>query len=133
MLKFLVASVLCGILFAVLDTFLNGNPLAARLFEAYKPVARKKLNLAAGILIDLAYGFLIAGAFLLLRASLPGEVGIVKGLSLALCIWTFRVLMGGLSQWMTFEIGPKVLLYSLAVGLVEMAALGALVGAIIGT
>jgi hypothetical protein len=71
----------------------NANPLAQRLYEVYRPIARTSINPLAGIMIDLVYGFIIAGVFLLLYKSLPGETGLVKGVSFAFLVWFFRVVM----------------------------------------
>lgn len=65
MMSYMIVAVVSGILFAILDGVLNANPLAQRLFEVYKPIARTSINPIAGIVIDLAYGFIMAGVFLL--------------------------------------------------------------------
>jgi hypothetical protein len=43
--------------------------------------------MVAGILMDLAYGFALAGLFVLLFDSLPGTGGLIKGLSFAAVLW----------------------------------------------
>jgi len=128
MVRYVVVSVVSGILFAVLDGVLNANPLAQRLFEVYKPIARTSINPAAGLAIDLAYGFVMAGVFLLLYASLPGQTGLLKGVSFALLVWFFRVVMSAASQWVMFRVPVEASLYSLAAGLGEMLILGVLYG-----
>lgn len=128
MTTYILVSILSGILFGILDGLINANPLAVRLFEVYKPLAKEKLNLVAGILIDLAYGFILAGIFLLLYPSLPGEAGLLKGLSFALLVWFFRVVMHVASQWMMYKLPMKALGYSLLAGLGEMLVLGILYG-----
>ncbi|MEJ2034899.1 MAG: hypothetical protein P8X69_01875, partial [Maritimibacter sp.] len=82
----------------------------------------------AGIVIDLVYGFVIAGIFVLLHAALPGQLGLVKGLSLGLGIWFFRVVMSVATIWMTQQVPPALLQYQLATGLAEMLILGAFLG-----
>ena len=79
MLRYVVVSIVSGILFGILDGVINANPLAQRLFEVYKPVAKTSINPLAGMVIDLVYGFVTAGVFLLLYKSLPGGTGPVKG------------------------------------------------------
>lgn len=128
MLRYVLVSVLSGILFGLLDAVINANPLARRLFEAYKPIAKTSINPIAGMIIDLVYGFALAGIFLLLFNSLPGETGLVKGLCYGLLVWFFRVVMSAASQWMMYKIPVKTLLYSLATGLGEMLILGILYG-----
>jgi hypothetical protein len=128
MWKFVLIGFAGGVLFALLDGLLNANPLAQRLMAVYQPIARTSVNFAVGILIDLVYGFALAGLFLLLRASLPGASGLLKGLSYGGMLWFLRVVMYGLSHWMTFKIPAATLLYTLAAGLVEMLALGVLYG-----
>jgi len=128
MARYLIVSVVSGILFGVLDGVINANPLAQRLYDVYKPIAKTSLNVPAGIAIDLAYGFILAGVFLLLYQSLPGDAGLLKGLSFALLIWFFRVVMGVASQWMMYNVSTDTLLYTLFAGLGEMLVLGVLYG-----
>ena len=66
MVRYLMVSIGGGVLFGVLDGVIHANPLAQRLFECYKPLARESVKAGAGIAIDLAYGFLLAALFLLL-------------------------------------------------------------------
>ncbi len=126
MIRYIIVSIVSGILFGVLDGAINANPLAQRLYEVYKPIARTSINPIAGIVIDLVYGFIMAGVFLLLYKSLPGETGLVKGASFALLVWFFRVVMYTASQWMMFNVPVEAHLYSLATGLGEMLILGVL-------
>ena len=128
MIRYIIVSVVSGILFGVLDGVINANPLAQRLYEVYKPIARTSINPLAGILIDLVYGFVMAGVFLLLYESLPGGTGLVKGVSFALLAWFFRVVMYAASQWVMFNVPVEASLYSLVTGLGEMLILGMLYG-----
>jgi len=128
MTTYVIVAVVSGTLFGVLDAVVNANPLAQRLLEAYKPIARTSINPVAGIVIDLAYGFVMAGVFLLLYESLPGSSGLLKGVSFALIAWFFRVVMSVASQWMMFRVPGRTLVYSLVTGLAEMLALGILYG-----
>jgi hypothetical protein len=128
MATYIIVSIVSGILFAILDGVINANALAQRLYEVYKPIARTALNPLAGIVIDVVYGFVMAGVFLLLYDSLPGGSGPVKGVSYALMMWFFRVVMSAASQWVMFRIPAKAVLYSLVAGLAEMLILGVLYG-----
>jgi hypothetical protein len=128
MWNYIWVSITTGILFGVLDGVINANALAQRLYEAYKPIARTSVNALAGILIDLAYGFALAGLFLLLCRSLPGSSGWKKGLSFGLMLWFLRVLMSVLSQWMMYEIPGGTLGYTLLTGLAEMLLIGLFIG-----
>lgn len=125
---YLVVSLVSGILFGVLDGVINANPLARRLYAVYKPIARTSINPVAGIVIDVVYGFIMAGFFLLLYPSLPGATGLVKGLSFAILAWFFRVIMSAASQWVMFNVPLGASLYSIAAGLGEMLILGVLYG-----
>ncbi len=127
-LVFFVVSVASGLLFGVMDGFANANPLATRLYQVYNPMARTAINVPAGFVIDILYGFLMAGIFLLLYKSLPGGLGIIKGVSFALIAWFFRVVMSVVGQWMMFNIPYESLLYTAGAGLVEMLAVGILYG-----
>ena len=128
MIRYLIVSIVSGILFGILDGMINANPLAQRLYAVYKPIAKTSINPVAGMVIDLVYGFVIAGVFLLLYKSLPGETGLVKGVSLAFLMWFFRVVMYAASQWVMFKVPVEALLYSLVAGLGEMLILGVLYG-----
>jgi hypothetical protein len=80
MVSYIIVSIVCGILFGALDGLINTNPLGRKLNECYQPIAKKSVNAPVGIIIDLFYGFTLAGIFLLLYNSLPTETGIVKGI-----------------------------------------------------
>jgi len=70
----------------------------------------------------------MAGVFLLLYNSLPGEIGLIKGISYAVMVWFFRVVMYVATQWVMFTVPLNTLLYSLVAGLGEMLILGVLNG-----
>lgn len=125
---YIIISVISGILFGVLDAVINANPLAQKLYEVYKPIAKTSINPIIGIAIDLVYGFVMAGIFLLLYNSLPGEIVLIKGMSFAVMAWFFRVVMYVASQWVMYKVPGKTLLYMLLVGLGEMLILGVLYG-----
>ncbi len=130
-LTYIVLSLASGILFGVMDGLLNGNPLGARLLAVYKPIARDTISIPAGVVIDLAYGFLMAAIFLLLYPALPGASGLLKGLSFGVLAWFFRVLMNAASQWVMFRVPASTLLYNLGGGLLEMLVIGVLYGLVL--
>lgn len=127
LLRYVLVSIGSGILFGIMDGLINGNSLAQRLYKVFEPIAKKSINVPVGLAIDLIYGFALAGGFLLLRGSLPGAA-IVQGLIFGGLVWFARVVMQAASQWMMFAVPAKALLYTLATGLIEMLALGALYG-----
>ncbi len=128
MISYIIVSFVSGILFGVLDSLINANPFARRLYEVYKPIAKTSINVPIGVLIDLVYGFIMAGVFLLLYTSLPGEIGLVKGISFAFLAWFFRIVMSVASNWMMLKVPAAILLYTLLTGLGEMLVLGAIYG-----
>ena len=128
MISYIIVSVISGILFGVMDAVINANPLARKLLEVYKPIAKTTLNMPAGIVIDIVYGFAMAGIFVILYESLPGETGLVRGISFALFAWFFRVVMSVASNWMMFKIPGRTLLYTLVAGSGEMLVLGIFYG-----
>jgi len=130
-MRFIITAVLTGLLFGLMDGLINGNPYAVKLLECYKPIAKQTINVPVGFLIDLLYGFVISGIFLIIWPSLPTEIGIVKGLTYGLGMWFFRVLMGVVSHWMMFNVTAKTLFYVLIAGLIEMIILGILNGLIL--
>lgn len=127
-LKYFIISIIAGILFGFMDALIHANALAEELFEVYEPISKEAVNVAAGIIIDLVYGFLLTGIFLILYRSLPGHSGICKGIFYAVILWFLRVLMNVVSSWMTQNIPFSTILYILLTGLVEMLVLGILFG-----
>jgi hypothetical protein len=111
-----------------MDALINANPLSQRLFAVYKPIAKTAVSVPAGIAVDLIYGFAMAGIFMLLYQSLPGNGALAKGIGFALIAWFFRVVMSVASQWMMFTVPIGALLYTLITGLAEMLILGILYG-----
>jgi hypothetical protein len=128
MARFIIVCIVCGILFGFLDGVINANPFAQDLLTVYKPIARASINVTAGIIIDLLYGFALGFLFVLLYSALPGETGVLKGVSFAVIVWFLRVVMGGVSSWMMFTLPAKTLLYIISSGFLEMLALGMLYG-----
>jgi len=128
MVRYIIVSIISGVLFVAMDGLINANPLGQRLYEVYNPIAKTSINFPAGVVIDLVYGFVMAGVFLLLYRSLPGETVLLKGISLAFLVWFFRVVMSVASGWMMFNVPVGVLLYTLVTGLGEMLILGILYG-----
>lgn len=130
-MRFVITAVLTGLLFGILDGLINANPLAVKLMSCFKPIAREKINVLAGIIIDLCYGFAISGLFLFLKDILSGHTGLMKGIVYGAGIWFFRGLMNAVSSWMMYHVPGRTLLYMLLTGLAEMMALGILNGIII--
>jgi len=128
MIRYIIVSLVGGILFGVMDGVINANPLAQKLYEVYRPIVRPSLNVVAGSLIDLAYGFILAAIFLIIYEGLPGHSGILKGVSYAVLIWFFRVVMYAASTWIMYTVPAKTIGYSLIAGLIEMFVLGILFG-----
>jgi hypothetical protein len=128
MTAFIIVSIVSGILFGTMDGLIHANPLAVSLFEVFKPITKTSINVPAGVVIDLVYGFVLAGLFLLLYPALPGSSGVLKGITYALILWFLRVVMSVISQWMMYTVPVNALLYSLLTGLGEMLILGILYG-----
>ena len=128
MVRFIIVSIVNGFLLMTMDALINGNPLGRKLYEVYSPIARTFVSIPAGIIIDLIYGFILSLVFLLFYNSLLTENGIIKGISLAVIIWFFRVAMNVISSWITYTVPAKTLLYTLATGLIEMLVIGVVLG-----
>ncbi|MBN2258648.1 MAG: hypothetical protein JW704_12680 [Anaerolineaceae bacterium] len=128
---YIIISILSGILFGIMDGVIHANPLADKLYEVYKPISKTSVNFVAGMIFDLAYGFILAALFLLLYASLPGQAGLVKGISFGIMAWFFRVVMSVAAQWMMYRVPGRALLYTLLAGLGEMLILGVLYGLVL--
>jgi hypothetical protein len=116
-----------GIVFAVLDGLLNANPLAQRLYSAYRPIARQRVNAPLGLVFDITAGVVMAMLFVALIPVLPGGPT-TRGLAFGVMVWFFRVAMGGAAQAVMFNLPASALTYSLFAGLAEMMILGSLYG-----
>ncbi len=128
MVRYIIISLVCGIIFGILDGVINANPYARKIFKVYSPIARTSINAAAGIIIDIVYGFIIGFIFLILYEALPGGTGLIKGISFGLIIWFFRVLMSAATNWMMFKVPAAAVFYSIISGLAEMMILGSVYG-----
>jgi hypothetical protein len=131
MLNYVIVSNVSGILFGMMDGFIHANPVAIKLLDVYKPIAKTSVNFVAVIIVDLAYGFILAALFFLIYPGLPGENGLIKGASFALMTWFLRVIMNLASQWIMFNVPIRVLLYLGLAGLGEMLILDLLYGAVL--
>ena len=129
MVRYLFVSLINGIVFGVLDGLINANPFAQKMFQIYRPIAKTSINAPVGIIIDLLYGFIMGFIFLILYSALPGNTGLIKGISFALFIWFFRVLMSVVSTWMMFDVPINTLFYTAGTGLIEMLIIGIIFGA----
>ncbi|MBN1699914.1 MAG: hypothetical protein JW881_20565 [Spirochaetales bacterium] len=129
MIRYVIVSLINGIVFGVIDGLINVNPFAQKIYQIYKPIAKTSINAPAGIVIDILYGFIMGFIFLILYSALPGSNGLIKGIVFALIIWFFRVFMSAVSSWMMFNVPITTLLYTAATGLVEMLIIGIIFGA----
>jgi hypothetical protein len=127
--RYVLVGITSGLLFGIMDGLINANPIAERLYEFNLPIRRTSVDIIAGVAIDLAYGFILMAVFLILYRSLPGRVGLVKGVSFALLVWFLRVVMCDASQWVILNVPVAALLYGVLTGLGEMLVLGVLYGA----
>jgi hypothetical protein len=127
MVRYSVVGAASGLALAITDAFIYANPIAQRLYAVFQPLARPAVDPVRGTLIDIAYGFIMAGLFTSLYAALPGG-GVVKGLSFGAMVWFFRVVMSVAGQWVTLNLPGETLLYTAATGLVQMLLVGALYG-----
>lgn len=129
-IRFIISSLFVGFVFGILDGIIHANPIAENLYDVYKPIARDTINVIAGIIIDIVYGFILCGVFLLLYKSLPGS-GIVKGFGYGILMWIFRVIMYAITQWMMFTVPFETIIYIIFTGLFEMIIIGGLIGLLI--
>ena len=128
MTRFIIVSIATGLIFGFLDGAINANPLAQNVLAFYSPVARQNINIAAGIIIDLAYGFIMAWLFVLIYKGLPGWNGFAKGVSYGLIMWFFRGMMYAVSQWMIIRMPVTAAVYLVVTSAVEMVLLGVFLG-----
>ena len=131
MLRFIIAAILTGLLFGIMDGLIYANPLAVKLMECYRPISKKSINVPAGIVIDLVYGFAISGIFCMIQPVLPSANVLINGILFGTVLWFFRVLMDVISRWMMFTVPVKTLSYIALTGLAEMIIIGLINGLIL--
>jgi hypothetical protein len=51
MTRYVIVSVIGGVLFGVLDGLINGNPFAQKLFQVYKPISKTTINIPVSALL----------------------------------------------------------------------------------
>ncbi len=116
-----------GLAFAILDGLLNANPVAQRVYAAYRPIARESVNAPLGFSFDIISGVVMAALFSTMTPVLPGGP-VTRGLAFGVMVWFFRVAMGVAGQAVMFTLPLSSLIYGLIAGLVEMEILGSLYG-----
>lgn len=120
MVRYVVVSIFGGLILGILDGLINANPYAQKFFEVYKPIAKSSVNIFLGFGIDILYGFVMAGVFLLLYKSLPGTTPLLKGVSFGLIVSFFSVATHVFSQLVMFKVPANALVYMFLTGLLEM-------------
>ncbi len=123
----IIAGLVAGLAFLILDGVVNANPLAERLYAAYQPIAKSSVNAIAGSVIDLAFGVILAVLFVRLRPSLPGQTTLMKALSFGVMVWFLRVCMRVAGEWVMTVVPASTHAYTLAAGLVQMLTVAAVV------
>ena len=121
-----------GLIFATADALLNANPLAVRLYELYRPIARESVNAPLGLAFDMISGLVMGTRFVILAPALPGG-SLIKGIEFGLIAWFFRVAMQSASQLVMLRISGAAVVYGLSSGLAEMVVLGMFYGALLKT
>ena len=124
-LRILWVGLVAGIVFVLLDALINANPVAQRLYTAYRPIMRISVNVPLGVAFDLLFGIAMADIFIALAAALPAH-WLTRGLAFGLIAWFFRVVMSAASQAVMFQIPISTTIYTLISGLAEMLLLGLL-------
>lgn len=131
-IRLVVVGLSAGLIFAAADALLNANPLAVRLYELYRPIARESVNAPLGLAFDLISGLVMAILFVFLAPGLAGG-RLMRGIEFGLIAWFFRVAMQAASQVVMFRISGAAVAYELSSGLAEMVALGMFYGALLKT
>lgn len=125
MVRFIIISIISGVLLMILDSIVNVNPYAQKVYAVFKPILKTTINLPLNLLLYLVNGFALAGFFLFLYKILPGA-GIVKGVSFAVIIWYFRSFTAVLFQFITIPLPARAIVYAMITGLLEILVIGIL-------
>lgn len=121
-LRILWVGVLAGMAFVVLDALAHVNPLAQRLYAAYRPIMRPSVNAPLGVAFDILFGIVMASIFAMLLPALPAHWAL-RGLAFGLLVWIFRSAMNAASQLVMFQIPASTTIYMLLSSLFEMLLL----------
>lgn len=123
MLTYVLVSIGSGFILAFFDIVIYANPLGRKIYAPYKPIARDKVSPILLILTNIAFGFTLAGFYLIIYRVLPGPTGLFRALVFGFYVWLIRSLMSSMSQWTAFKIPANVHLYTILAGLIQISTL----------
>lgn len=129
-MRFVLAAAIVGALLMVAD-LVSDTSLAAIRSGRNESTNEDRSDLFRRLTMDLVYGVVIAGLFVMLADRLPGDTGIAKGIALGVVVWFVRVLRAT-SAWVANETPRRTLSIGLALGLAEMLLIGVVLGLLLG-
>ncbi|MFH1768215.1 MAG: hypothetical protein ABH858_03535 [Candidatus Omnitrophota bacterium] len=97
--------------------------------SVWKPMEAPGLAYYIGVLL---LGILLVIVYVYLKAGLPGETKLIKGLVFGLCVWAVGVLPGMFSTAMFMTVAPVVILYWTISGLIFTSLEGLIIAVIYG-
>ncbi len=129
MTSYIIVSIISGILFGIMDGLINANPIANKSVQSLQGHC-ENLDQFCGRNDSSTWrmgSFWPPYSCFYIQAC-RAKSGLLKGISFAVMVWFFRVVMSVASQWMMYKVPGKALLYTLLAGLGEMLILGILYG-----
>jgi len=127
MVRYALISVLAGSIMLILDAVFDNSEFAKRISLPLNPIRRKNNTLARSLAVNISFGFIFAGFYLISYRSLPGLPGsFFRSLYFATIVWILSVVFKAMSQWVEFDFTGSFLLYSVLSGFIKILSINIL-------
>lgn len=120
--KFLLWSVITGVLFLILDMFVAIASAPVMSDYAGLPIWKVPVDSTAGMVFDLINGVLLVTVYVIIEKCLPGK-NWVKGLNYGVIVGLFRVVMMSFSTYVMYNIPLIIILTNTVAGFFEIILL----------
>jgi zinc transporter ZupT len=120
--RMLITGITVGILFIILDMVFA--IVTSPIYSSYSnlPIWKNPPNVAAGIIFDIANGFILVIVYAMIYNGIP-KTGWKKGLNYGVMVGLFRVLMSTFSTTVMYEIPLMIVVTNLFTGFLEIVVL----------
>lgn len=127
MVRYSLISVLAGSIMLVFDVVFVNNEFARRISIPLDPIRRKKNTFTRNLAVNISFGFIFAGFYLMSYRSLPGlPNSLFRSIYFAIMVWIPSFVFKAMSQWVEFDFPGKFLLYTVFSGFIKILSISIL-------
>lgn len=127
MVSYFLISVLAGSIMLIIDVVFVNNEFAKRISNPLDSIQRKNNKFARNLAVNISFGFVFAGFYLMSYRSLPGLPGsFFRSFYFASMVWILSIVFKAMSQWVAFDFPGKFLLYSVFSGFIKILSISIL-------